>query len=230
MQGSCEVHLVEEGWKYSSFDKHRQFLPSDHPFRQDIKNFTKGVTVRDPKPHIKSGAEVHAQIDALVPIEGGGFVGYGEEHMWTHKSGLTRLPYFDDLLLPYNIDVMHTKKNIVDALWGTLMDTNKSKDNVKARVDLVELCDRMKQEMWPPSGRNKNRKRPKVNFVLTIDDRREVLQWINNLKFPDGYAANLSRGVNLGTLRVNGMKSHDYHIWIERLLLAMVRGYAPEPV
>jgi hypothetical protein len=110
------------------------------------------------------------------------------------------------------------------------MDTNKSKDNVKARVDLVELCDRMKQEMWPPSGRNKNRKRPKVNFVLTIDDRREVLQWINNLKFPDGYAANLSRGVNLGTLRVNGMKSHDYHIWIERLLLAMVRGYAPEPV
>jgi hypothetical protein len=22
--------------------------------------------------------------------EGGGFVGYGEKHMWTHKSGLTR--------------------------------------------------------------------------------------------------------------------------------------------
>jgi hypothetical protein len=37
-------------------------------------------------------------------------VGYGEEHMWTHKSGLMRLPYFDDLLLPHNIDVMHTKK------------------------------------------------------------------------------------------------------------------------
>jgi hypothetical protein len=26
------------------------------------------------------------------------------------------------------------------------------------------------------------------------------------------------------------MKSHDYHIWIERLLLAMVRGYVPEHV
>ena len=46
--------------------------------------------------------------------------------------------------------------------------------------------------------------------------------------FPDGYAANLSRGVNLGTMRVNGMKSHDYHVWIERLLPAMVRGYVPE--
>jgi hypothetical protein len=27
-----------------------------------------------------------------------------------------------------------------------------------------------------------------------------------------------------------GMKSHDYHIWIERLLLAMDRGYVPENV
>jgi hypothetical protein len=46
--------------------------------------------------------------------------------------------------------------------------------------------------------------------------------------FPDGYVANLSRGVNLGTMRVNKMKSHDYHVWIERLLLVMVRGYVPE--
>jgi hypothetical protein len=116
----------------------------------------KGVAVTDPKPHMKSGVEVRAQIDALMPNEGGGFVGYGEGHMWTHKSSLTRLSYFDDLLLPHNIDVMHTEKNIVKALWGTLMDTDKSKDNVKARVDLATLCDRPKQEMQPPSGRNKN--------------------------------------------------------------------------
>ena len=47
---------------------------------------------------------------------------------------------------------------------------------------------------------------------------------------PDGYAANLSRGVNLNTIKVLGMKSHDFHIWIERLLPAMTRGYLPEPV
>ena len=40
--------------------------------------------------------------------------------------------------------------------------------------------------------------------------------------YPDGYAMNLSRGVNLETLRVNGMKSHDYHIWIEHILPSMV--------
>ena len=48
--------------------------------------------------------------------------------------------------------------------------------------------------------------------------------------FPDGHAVNLSRGVNLSTIRVLGMKSHDYHIWIERLLLAMTQGYVPEHV
>ena len=62
------------------------------------------------------------------------------------------------------------------------------------------------------------------------DQRREVLEWIQTLMFLDGYATNLKRGVNLGTLRVNGMESHDYHIWIEWLLSAMVRGYVQEHV
>ena len=48
--------------------------------------------------------------------------------------------------------------------------------------------------------------------------------------FPDGYAANLRRGVNLSTMRINGLKSHDYHIWLERLLPVMVRGYLPNQV
>ena len=36
--------------------------------------------------------------------------------------------------------------------------------------------------------------------------------------------------MNLSTMRVLGMKSHDFHIWIERILPAMVRGYVPEHV
>ena len=52
MQGSSAVHLVEEGGKYSSFDKHRQFLPADHLFRQDVKSFTKGVKVTEIAPPI----------------------------------------------------------------------------------------------------------------------------------------------------------------------------------
>ena len=99
-----------KGGKYSSFDKHRQFLPIDHPFRHDIKNFTKGVVVDEPPPQMMSGVAVREWLQSLRVKEGGGFVGYGEEHAWTQKSGLWRIPYMDDLLLPHNIDMMHSEK------------------------------------------------------------------------------------------------------------------------
>jgi hypothetical protein len=127
-------------------------------------------------------------------------VRHGEQHMWTRKSGLTQLPYYDDLFLAHNIDVMHTEKNVVEALWATIMNIpDKSKDNVMARVDLTTLCDKPNQEMKPPSG-GKTWRRPKANFVLSRAQRKEVLQWIKILMFLDGYVANLSRGVNLSTL------------------------------
>ena len=66
---TCKATLqfiwLRKGGKYSSFDKHRQFLPADHPFRRDIKNFTKGVVVTESAPQMLTGAVLHAQIDAL---------------------------------------------------------------------------------------------------------------------------------------------------------------------
>jgi hypothetical protein len=225
------LHLIFRKAQFTPPLGHLDPFTLDHAFRRDIKNFMKGVEVTDPAPQMMTCATVRAQIEALqVNQEEGGFLGYGEQHMWTHKSGLLTLPYFDDLLLPHNIDVMHTEKNVVEALWATIMDIPyKTKDNVKARVDLATLCDRAKQEMKPPSH-GKTWRRPPADFILTRSQRREVLEWIRTLMFPDGYAANLRRGANLSTMRVLGMKSHNYHIWIERLLSAMVRGYVPKHV
>ena len=197
---------LRKGGKYSSFDKHRQFLPLDHPFRRDKKNFKKGVEVLDPHPHIMTGVGVRAQLDSLVANAEG-----GEQHAWAQKSGLWRVPYMEDLL-PHNIDMMHSEKNITED-----------------RVDQAILCDRPNLDMRPP-GSGKAWKKPKADFVLTRPQRREVLEWFQTLILPDGYAANLRRGVNLSTMRINGLKSHDYHIWLERLLPVMVRGYLPDQV
>jgi hypothetical protein len=68
-----------------------------------------------------------------------------------------------------------------------------------------------------------------VSLFLSLVVGTPILQ-VPTLMFLDGYATNLRRRVNLSTLRVNGMKSHHYHIWIERLLPTMVRGYVPEHV
>ena len=93
----------------------------------------------------------------------------------------------------------------------------------------MRLCNRPKLDMTPPEG-EKSWRKPKADFILTRAQRREVLEWFQTLMFPDVYAVNLKRGVNLATLRINGLKSHDYHIWLEQLLAVMVRGYVPKHV
>ena len=120
-----------------------------------------------------TGAVLHAQIDALQVNDAGSFVGYGEEHFWTQISSLWRLPYINDLLLPHNIDVMHTEKNWGEALFGTVMDIpDKMKDNVKARVDLATLCDTPRYEMKTPRPGRQWRKTP-ADFVLTRPQKRK---------------------------------------------------------
>jgi hypothetical protein len=98
-----------------------------------------------------TGGDILAQLTALKEKATGGYEGYGEEHAWTQKSGLWRLPYTTDLLLPQNIDMMHTEKNVVEAFWYTTMEiTDKSKDNIKSRLDQASICDRPNYNMKPP--------------------------------------------------------------------------------
>jgi hypothetical protein len=221
---------LNKGGKYSCFDEARQFLERRHAYRSDVKSFKKGRVVRGPKPIPKTGTEIKAELDALQPSpDGNGFLGYGETHQWTHKPCLWKLPYFEFLELPHNIDVMHTEKNISEAIWSTIVDTEKTKDNIKARIDQEKLCDRPELNMKPPQGAKKTWTKPHAPFCLTKAQKREVFQWMkDSLFFPDGFAANWMRGLNIETLRVQGLKSHDYHIWLERIMPVMIRGYVPE--
>ena len=85
-------------------------------------------------------------------------------------------PYMDDLLLPHNIDMMYTEKNIGEALFGTVMDiSDKTKDNVKARVDQARLCNRPKLNIPPPKDGKKWKKSP-AEFILKKHQRKEVLE------------------------------------------------------
>ena len=45
------------------------------------------------------------------------------------------------------------------------------------------------------------------------------------MKFPDGYASNISRCVNTNEGTISGMKSHDFHVLLQRLLPVAIRGY-----
>jgi hypothetical protein len=60
--------------------------------------------------------------------------------IYSRKVGLWRLPYWKDLLLPHNLDVMHIEKNIcANLLWTLLKVEGKTKDTTNARLDLHDM-------------------------------------------------------------------------------------------
>jgi hypothetical protein len=160
----------------------------------------------------------------LKESQNGGFEGYGKKHNWTHKSCLWELTYAKALILPHNIDLMHQERNIVENIIRMCFDaTSFSKDNVNARKDIADLCNHPLME--PKINAKGNLKRTRAPYFLKPTERKEILRWLKKLKFPYRYTSNIKRAVNVSTGKLNGLKSHDYHIIIERLMSVMLCGY-----
>ncbi|KAI9084955.1 hypothetical protein K1719_033128 [Acacia pycnantha] len=60
--------------------------------------------------------------------------------------------------------------------------------------------------------------KPVAKYTLNVEQKRHICQWVKNLKLPDGYASNLSRCMDLKEAKLYGMKSHDCHVFMQRLL------------
>nr|GFB45563.1 hypothetical protein [Tanacetum cinerariifolium] len=209
-----KAFTLKHGRKTSFFDCHRQFLPRGHSFRRNKDGFIKGRVERDEPPPRLSGKE---------------FTGFGVYHNWTKRSIFWDLPYWHTNLIRHNLDVMHVEKNVFDNIFNIIMDDNdKTKDNVKARQDVKEYCKRRELELV--SDVNGKVSKPKASFSLTKEQKQVILQWVKKLKFPDGYASNLSRCADVHKGKMFGMKSHDCHVFMERLLPIAFREMLPETV
>jgi hypothetical protein len=53
---------------------------------------------------------------------------------------------------------------------------------------------------------------------------------MKGLKFSNGYTVGLRQSVNMMTGKLIGLKSHDYHIIMERLLTVLFWGYFDDAV
>ncbi|XP_039138739.1 uncharacterized protein LOC120276064 [Dioscorea cayenensis subsp. rotundata] len=134
---------------------------------------------------------------------------YGKSHKWMKRSIFWNLPYWKTNLIRHNLDVLHIEKNVFENVFYTVMNVKgKSKDNMKARKDVGILCDR--KEIAIPSN-SISQTIPKALYTLTKDQRRVICEWLHNLRFPDGYASNLGKCVDMNALKITCMKSHDCH-------------------
>jgi hypothetical protein len=133
--------------------------------------------------------------------------------------------YVKVLILMHNFDVMHHEHNIGESILSTYMSfVDKTKDNNKARGDLAQICNQPTLELTDRGGK------PHVPFCLKPKERKEVMSWMQDLKFSYGYTAGFRRVVNFEKGKINGLKSHDYHIFTERLLPVIFHRYLNDDV
>lgn len=104
---------------------------------------------------------------------------------------------------------------------------SKTKDNPNARVDLAMICKRPELELLEINGKLV---KPKATYTLNKSQIKDVCLWVKNLKFPDGYVSNIARCVNVNEGKLHGMKSHDCHVFMERLMPLAFRDLLPKPI
>ncbi|KAL0417048.1 UNVERIFIED_CONTAM: hypothetical protein Slati_3536700 [Sesamum latifolium] len=102
----------------------------------------------------------------------------------------------------------------------------KTKDNLNAQKDLKIICNRPELEV----DERRPNVMPKAVYTLTREQKRRICEWITRLKFSDGYASNLACCVYMKELWLHGMKSHDCHVFMQKLIPIAFREMLRESV
>jgi hypothetical protein len=213
---------------------HRRFLPSDHPWRMNKISFNNKVETRE-APVPLSGQQVLEQYETFDQVCFGKAASKKRKrdedkrwHNWRKKSIFFELPYWSSLLIRHNLDVMHIEKNICESILGTLLEIEgKCKDSEKARLDMEQLGIRQDQH---PVVDEDNYTLPPALYFLDKDDKKSLCQFLQGAKMPDGFSSNIRRCVDVNACKVSGLKTHDYHIILQKLLPLVIRKILPEDV
>ena len=220
-----KAFYLSNGRKTCWFDCHRRFLPCNHPLRKNKKDFLKGKHALNEFPPVSlTGEQVYSEhLKGVEPPKtsscgGNGHEkkkpGYGKYHNWHKESIFWELPYWRDLILRHNLDVMHIEKNFFNNIMNTLMNVKgKSKDTIQSRLDISEICDRSHLHV------DDDGQAPFPPYTLDEAGKKSLLECVKReVKFPDGYASDLANCVDIENNKFSGMKSHDCHVFMERLL------------
>ncbi|KAL3813102.1 hypothetical protein ACJIZ3_014370 [Penstemon smallii] len=206
---------------------HRIFLPEDHPYRNEKASFDGTKELRKAPPYLR-GSTVLDDIKDVDNKFGKNVGDLNLPYSWKKKSILFDLPYWEKNLVRHNLDVMHIEKNVCDKVLYTLIDSDKSKDNYKARLDLQKMG--IRAGLHPFVDEFGKEWIPTSSFTLDKIEKERFCKVLKNIKVPDGYAANISRCVHFKPTKIFGLKSHDSHILMQQLLPISLRKLLPKSV
>ena len=124
---------------------------------------------------------------------------------------------------------MHIQKNICDSILGTLLNIEgKTKDTFKATQDLEDM--NIRNELHLIKRIDGKYVMPAACYTLSKAERQGFCEFLKSMKFPDGYASNISRCASINDGKISGLKSPDCHVLLQRLLPIGIRGYLKKEV
>ncbi|KAK2637862.1 hypothetical protein Ddye_025657 [Dipteronia dyeriana] len=103
----------------------------------------------------------------------------------------------------------------------------KTKESLNARRDLEEMGIR---RVLHPMESNRKIVLSSTCYSMSNDEKKKLCWWLVNLKVLDSHSSNISRCVNAGENQISGMKTHDCHVFVERLLPLIVSEMLPRHV
>ncbi|GJT29683.1 hypothetical protein Tco_0909958 [Tanacetum coccineum] len=215
---------------------YRRFLRTQHPLRSKFKEFY-GFPEHNPKPRKFTEMDIQLQISKVFKRFPGKHPDIAKKNPkpnrqielnWSKRSIFWDLEYWPFLLLKNNLDVMHIEKNALEALLNTLLQNDKSKDTLKARQDLETL--RVRKELWLVKKPNGKFEKPHPKYSFTAENRKHFCKFIKGVRLPDGFGSNFKQKVTVDDNNITGMKSHDCHIMMHRLLPYGVQRYLPKNI
>ncbi|GJT32647.1 zinc finger, PHD-type containing protein [Tanacetum coccineum] len=123
---------------------------------------------------------------------------------------------------------MHIEKNVLESILNNLLMNDKSKDTAKERQDLERVG--IRSGLWLDKNKNGKCSKPQAAYSFTPEDRKKFCQFIKEVKLPDGFGSNFKHKVTDNDTNVMGLKSHDYHIMMQRLLPYGLQQYLPPDI
>nr|GEW42268.1 hypothetical protein [Tanacetum cinerariifolium] len=182
---------------------HRRFLKKPHKWRSSLE-FNEETDNRDPSKEF-GWDEIMAQLDRLPTRVKGKHPSYGTQ--FRHHA---------------------YRKNVLEAILNTLLMNDKSKDTTKARQDLERLG--IRSGLW--LGQTKNRKclKPQAAYSFTPENQKKFSQFIKGVKLPDRFRSCFKHKVTDNDTNIMGLKSHDCHIMMQRLLPYGLQQYFPDNI
>lgn len=235
------IHCDKQSLSYSLRSKigyfgHFRFLPVGHRLRKN--NEFVGLHESNDPPGKFSMEELMAELERVKHVRPGKQQGsrkrkrsnLDKDHVviWSRMVSLWKLPYWKNLKLRHNLDIMHIEKNICENLIGTILNIpGKTKDTIKARLDLKDMGIRKELHF---RGNVDSCEMPYARYTLPTEYKKAFCDFLREVKFPDGFASNISRCLNAEGTKLQGLKTHDCHILLQRILPVAMRGFLDKDI